>query len=340
MSIDAESFPPPGNSPAVARRYAHDWALFADWCSACDYRMLPAHPATVAEFLADHPAAHSTQRRRITAINTVHAANGHQSPGRSETIRQMLGAARAERLARVAAVAWQRIPRIPVTGWPGGLFGRRDALILALVAVGLSFEQIARLRRADVAIDAEALVIGVEGQWIRVAASSTGDVSAVEVYRNWVEILGFLDRYPSARLLAGRLDTKADLSAFAKSARHDTRPLLSPIDRWGHTPLAPTALSGQSVATIARAHLNGQAPNHKRPSTRRRTVPAQAESATGPGVVDIELDQGYYDRGIHARRDAHTHLEDVSDILDGIEDEADRLLADLLAILDTPELET
>ncbi|UZG59955.1 hypothetical protein [Rhodococcus opacus] len=54
-------------------------------------------------------------------------------------------------------------------------------------------------------------------------------------------------------------------------------------------------------------------------------------------MVDVELDQGYYERGIAARRDAHTHLTDVTDILDGIEEEADKLLADLFAILDRIE---
>ena len=48
-------------------------------------------------------------------------------------------------------------------------------------------------------------------------------------------------------------------------------------------------------------------------------------------MVDIQLAQGYYERGMAARRNAHTHLEDVTDI---IEVEADNLLADLLAILD------
>ncbi|WP_259375225.1 MULTISPECIES: hypothetical protein [Rhodococcus] len=38
----------------------------------------------------------------------------------------------------------------------------------------------------------------------------------------------------------------------------------------------------------------------------------------------MDLDQGYYDRGITARRDAHTHLEGVIDMLVGFEDEADK----------------
>ena len=140
-----------GNSPrlVVPRRYRHDWALFADWCVACGHRALPAHPSVLAEFLADHPAAEGTQRRRVTAFNAVHTRAGLPAPGRAETIRQLLGTARADRLARVGERVAQVVPRIPVTGWPGGLFVRRDALLLVLAAVGLGFEEIARLRRTD-----------------------------------------------------------------------------------------------------------------------------------------------------------------------------------------------
>ncbi|QYA99811.1 hypothetical protein I1A62_01180 (plasmid) [Rhodococcus sp. USK10] len=55
-------------------------------------------------------------------------------------------------------------------------------------------------------------------------------------------------------------------------------------------------------------------------------------------MVDVDLDQGYYDRGIVARRDAHDHVEDITDILAGIEDEADKLLVDLLEIPTAPKV--
>ncbi len=97
-------------------------------------------------------------------------------------------------------------------------------------------------------------------------------------------------------------------------------------------PFAPTTLSAQSVAALARAHLTGQAPVHRRLPLRLDTV--ERASDTSIEIVNVELDTGYYDRGIVARRDAHSQLEDVTDILDAIEDETDRILADLLAILD------
>jgi hypothetical protein len=323
-----------GNSPdlVVPRRYRHDWALFADWCEACDHRARPAHPSVLAEFLADHPAAAETQRRRITAINTVHTENQCPAPGRAEPIRQLLNTARAERVARIAAVAAERIARIPVTGWPAGLFGRRDTLILTLAAAGLSFEQIARLRRTHITAESGVLVIDTGGAWIRVPPPETKTTTAVAAYWNWIEVVGFLDRYPSTGLLAQYLVKKADLSGFAESVRHDDRPLLMPIDRWGHTPFAPTPLTSQSVATIARAHLTGQAPAHTRRPARPR--PARPDLTPHSVAESIELDRDYYDRGIHSRRTAHDTLKDVTDILDGIEDEADRLLADLLSLLD------
>ena len=64
---------------------------------------------------------------------------------------------------------------------------------------------------------------------MRVTAES--GVEPLAVYQNWVEVLGFLDRYPSTQLLSGRLDKGASLSAFADSARPDEQPLLTPIDR-------------------------------------------------------------------------------------------------------------
>jgi hypothetical protein len=96
-------------------------------------------------------------------------------------------------------------------------------------------------------------------------------------------------------------------------------------------------LTGHSIAGLVRVHLSGKAPIHKRTPARLPTV--SHENAVVPVVVDVELEQGYYDRGIAARRNAHTHLENVTDILDGIEDEADKILADLLVILDCTEID-
>ena len=175
-------------------------------------------------------------------------------------------------------------------------------------------------------------MVRVGERWIRIPDNGVGPVSAVAVFRRWVEVLGFLDRYPSTQLLARRLDAGADLSRFVEAMREDDRPVVTSIDRWGHTPFVAVALAAQSVAVLVRAHLTGQAPAHKRLPLRPDTVSTPLE--TSIEIADVELDVGYYDRGITARREAHTQLTDVTDILDSIEGEADKLLADLLALLD------
>ncbi|MDT2009903.1 hypothetical protein FXW78_50795 [Rhodococcus opacus] len=97
-------------------------------------------------------------------------------------------------------------------------------------------------------------------------------------------------------------------------------------------PLAPTALSGQIANDRPRAPDPVRLlPTIGRP--RRRIGRDESASTAGFVTVDTELAQGFYDHGIHARRNARTHLEDVTDLLDGIEYEVDWLLA----FLDTPE---
>ncbi|MGI1850066.1 hypothetical protein ACRRDU_24360, partial [Rhodococcus sp. SJ] len=72
----------------IPTRYRHDWALFADWCTATDHRSIPATPGTLALFLQEHPAAVATQRRRLSAITTVHPRHGYPAPGHTETVRR------------------------------------------------------------------------------------------------------------------------------------------------------------------------------------------------------------------------------------------------------------
>lgn len=305
------------------------WALFADWCTAADLPALPTDSVTVAMFLAEHPAAAGTQRRRVGVINAAHRQAGLPQPGRSELVRDLLDAGRTARRERAAAAIANRIPQLPLTGSPGGLFGRRDALLLILAAT-LCFEQIARLRRNQVSAHADTLLIHLDGEDPYRIHLPVTDV--VAVYRRWLEVLGFLDSYPSTSMLAQLMDRGADLTAHAATARRDERPLLTPIDRWGHTPYVATALTGQSIATVVRAHLTGHAPTHDRV---RRQPPAPRESPAPTAVEDIVLDDGYYERGIRARADAHTVMSGVTDILGDVENRADQLLADLLSILES-----
>lgn len=175
--------------------------------------------------------------------------------------------------------------------------------------------------------DGNALLVHLDGEEPRRIHCAAGD--AVAVYRRWLEVLGFLDRYPSTAAL--HLERSADLTVHAATARRDDQPLLAPIDRWGHTPYVATALTGQSVATVVRANLAGRAPAHDRIRRRSPETP-QSPMLTEP--PDIVLDPAYYERGIAARTAAHTAMGEVIDVLDDVEQRADLLLAELLSILD------
>ncbi len=155
------------------------------------------------------------------------------------------------------------------------------------------------------------------------------------VYRRWIEVLGFSDRYLNTRILA-ELMTRGDGTELAGYDTHispaERRPLLTPIDRWGHTPLTATALSARAIADIAAVHLHGGASVHRLPDKQVRSAAAEhSDEAT----IGEPLGSAYHQRGIDARKNAHTTLTEALSILDDVEDRADRLVADLLRLVET-----
>ncbi|QXW00475.1 MULTISPECIES: recombinase [Rhodococcus] len=317
------------------------WALFTDWCVAADHIALPAAPATLAQFISENPAALSTQRRRITTVNTVHRAAGHPAPGAADTIRRIVNTSRADRLSSLEVVASEIIPRLPTFGWPSGLFGRRDALLLLLASSGLSIEQISALHRNSIHIDGQSLIIDGINPIRLDPATYPPAVCPAAVYLRWTQILEFLDRTPSTRLLAEHLDSHtrptSELTteeAGTVAGGKQSGSLFTPIDRWGYTPISGSPLTPQSVASIITAHLTGASPSH--PPYSRRPRHSDAPDVYEPEVFpEIVLDDGYYESGLEARRAAHTALTDVTAALDDVEDRADEILRKLLAVLDT-----
>lgn len=322
----------------LAGRYRHDWALFIDWCAAADQPSLPATPEVLAGFLHEHPAAAATQRRRVSAINTVHRNYGLLPPGRSDIVRRRLDTARAARLDRLAAALRQRAIELPTTGWLAGLFGRRDALLLILAATGMSFTQISRLCRGNLTTgtDDGALIARVDGEQFRLAplVDEHVHITPAAIFRRWAEVLAYLDRRPNTRMLATYLAEPQQISPIPLSQDQSMQPLLPPIDRWGHLPLPLQATATQSVASLTHAHLTGRPPDH-------RSLPLHSAAALNLDAVPLELDSAEldpdsYERGIQARRRSHEALSDVADILDDVEDRADQILRELLAVLDGP----
>ncbi len=322
--------------PVLAGGYRHDWALFVDWCAASDEPSLPATPEVLAGFLHEHPAAAATQRRRVSAINTVHRNHGLLPPGRSDIVRRRLDTARAARLGRLEATLRKRAVALPTTGWPAGLFGRRDALILVLAATGMSFTQLSRLCRGNLTTDTAdgALIAKVDGEQFRLAPREDKHAHATPaaIFRRWADVLAYLDRRPNTRMLATYLADPQKISSSELSEGQSMQPLLPPIDRWGHLPLPLQAMSPQSIASLTRAHFAGRPPA-------RRSLPLSFSATSNldsapPETDSVDLDPDYYERGIQARHRSHEALSDVSEILDDVEDRADQILRELLAVLD------
>ncbi|WJJ14314.1 hypothetical protein P9990_26215 (plasmid) [Prescottella equi] len=319
----------------VAGRYRYDWDLFTDWCIATDRLPLPATPSTLAGFLHEHPATTATQRRRVSAVNAVHRDHGYPSPGRSEIVRRHLDTIRAARLDQLAAQLQVRAEALPTAGWPASLFGRRDALLLLLAAAGMTFTQISRLSRGDLTTDGGVLIATTsDGEQFQLSPCAAGvdRTPAGDIYRRWAEVLAFLDRHPNTRMLGTYLSDPQGIFVPEPTARQAKQPLLQPIDRWGHLPLPAQTMTPQSVGSLVRAHLDGRPPIRRPISL--SDDPGHLRGAERPIEDSIELDPDYYERGVRARRHTHQQLADVTEILDEVEDHADRILSELLAVLD------
>ncbi|MFF2060113.1 recombinase [Rhodococcus qingshengii] len=321
-------------------RDRHTWMLFTDWCAAHDQSSLPASPELLARFLSAHPAGTATQRRHISVIDTVHHRHVFPAPGRSDSIRAALDTARRARLDDLAARASEVISRLPETGWPAGLFARRDAMILTLAPTGLTYTQIAALRICDVTADPVTDTLHVDtidhARAVTLPGLVAAGASPVQVYRRWMEVLGFSDRYFSTHMLADLMDTGDGTELAGHDGRidpADQRPLLTPIDRWGHTPLTVRPLTARAVADITAAHLTGRAPRHIRLPVRKNT---ENNCLTTEATAVEPLDDDYYEHGVAARKHAHHALGSVTSVLDEIEDRADRLLAELLELIEGP----
>ena len=316
---------------------SHTWQLFCDWCSATGHVALPAQPETIAEFLADHPARLATHRRQVTAINSAHRQRGLSEPGRAPAVHAALSTRRHQRLQSVAGILDQCIRRLPVNGWPHGLFGRRDALILTLIGAGLAYSEVAALQRGDLRRQGSGLVIDGARLW-RLDGLESDEYGPLAVYTRWARVQEILDGFPNTRMLAHYFEHPpapgADRPAPVLRTAAAQQPLIVSIDRWGYTPLRPTPIAGQSVSGITRAHVSGQSPNHRL----RKPLPNidldRARHPSRDHDQPTSLEERYYRRGITARRRAAAWLTSVGDELDDVVDRAEQLLEQLALIVD------
>jgi hypothetical protein len=338
---------------AIGARYRYDWQLFADWCTALELSALPADPLSIAVFLDENPAATGTHRRRLTAINTVHARCGYTAPGTAHALRERLSRRKQAR-PDLRDTANTVIRWLPTTGWPGGLFGRRDALLLTLACrLQLSPTQIGRLNRSHVTFDGSSLCIPGHGITVPYDPDETPHTDPVAVYLRWARLQAFIDRTPSNRWLGESLnaatpvtdDTAVGLQPLPAIGRDG--PLLPAFDKWGHSATRRTGLSRRAVTRVLTAHLTGA--TQSRPSRQVKffddgwsdavddLTGAVTEEDPIP-VVPLDLSPeeiaARYEAGLAARRGTVEAMADLAPTFDEFDDRADELLARIQALLD------
>lgn len=314
--------------------YRYEWALFADWCAATDAVSLPASPETVAAFLDDNPAGAQASLRRVAAINRVHRDASEPEPGTVTAIRLRLDHARSQRVARRRTEVAAIVPALPTSGWPTGLFGRRDALILTLYAMGLGPHDIASLDRQDIETTATGLCVRGRHQLDTTEFDEVEARTAIRVWTRWHRVLNVSESHASMRVLENFLRT-GRAPATHENAESGHGPVVVPIDRWGAIPLPLVPMSAPSVAAVVAAQLNGTAPRHP---ARPERIPYDADTG-GPQLAAIDheaqtpLDNDYYDAGTAARRDAAAAMTDVEDILDEIDRRTEQMLRRTMDLL-------
>lgn len=354
MTASHPSSPAPPS--AVAKAYRYDWQLFADWCQAAELRALPADPVTIALYLDENPAATNTHRVRLAAINSVHQRTGYPAPGTARALRDRLSR-RTRPRPDLRDQARDVIAHLPTTGWPGGLFGRRDALLLVLSCyLHLSPAEIGRLRRSDIIFTGSEIHVR-GGHDITVPADLEDPrAGTAPVYLRWARLQAFNDRHPTNRMVAESLlaatpvtDNTIIGTQPLPRIRFDG-PLLPAFDRWGHEPLGRSGLSRHAVTSIASAHLSGNA-RHRPDRTVRHfddgwtdvvedvataaySDPTDKDESTSQ-FVDYTADElaAKYDAGIAARRAGAESMAELDDAFDDLDSRTAELLARTEALL-------
>lgn len=293
--------------------HAREWRQFVRWGIAAGRPVLPAPAQVLLDYLAAHPGTPATQRGRVTALTAAHQRAGLPTPGEAEAVRRLLNPGRAARLARARARVEQLLVRLPVTGWPHGLRGRRDAVILLLATAGLSWRRIAALTQADLTITDTAVSIGPQPLAV-LDATGVPASCPVAVCRRWAQIAAHAPA-ATGHLTNEQILTDSDSgggehgvpAAVSLPPQYARQPLLCEFDDRGLAlgyideldPLTP-----EQIAAITTTHL------------------LTPDPVTEPG----RLDPGYYERGVAARWRDQPIRDELDDLLDRLETELDRHL--------------
>jgi site-specific recombinase XerD len=183
------------------RAYRSDWADFVAWCAKYRRQPLPAHPDTVAYYLADRSERLkvSTLQRRLATIAEAHRAAGHESPNRHARVRLVWQGIRREKgIAQDhKKPALTKHIRMMVAHLPDTLLGARDrALLLLGFAGAMRRSELVGLDISDIAQADEGLVVTIrksktdqvrQGRKVGIPFGSSPETCPVRAIHAWLE---------------------------------------------------------------------------------------------------------------------------------------------------------
>lgn len=317
-AVETHGAPRPLAVSSVAA-YRRDWQLFTDWCAATSRQALPASSGTVTGFLDSATASPSTARRLRAAIADAHRRAGHVPPA-------IPAASRPHPFLGVDVEAV--LGRIPVWGWPAGLFGRRDAMLVVVrVQAGLTLAQTTALTVEQVAVDHDCALRLPGGQ---LPATDDPRVCPACVWLRWRSMLLHMRRFTPAAVLARRLhrpDVVDEHRCIRTPTQEVTGPVLVPINQWGAPPLPLQPATTRTITTLTTAHTRNAPPRHQArtppPEEQPPTLPAASPTVEAP--KDARTSAQALAEGIAARQRGYQALAAVASDFDDLDVAANEL---------------
>jgi site-specific recombinase XerD len=236
LSADALRFVIESRSAQTRRAYRADLEHFRAWCAARQLAVIPAAPATVAEYVTEAADRYkpSTIQRRLAAISVAHKMAGVESPTKTAAvlavvagIRRTLGTAPDQHAPAGIGEIRRMVARLDLDT----LAGLRDRAIL-LVGFALA------ARRSElVALEVADLEPTEGGMKVAIRRSKTDQES-----RGTVRALP-MGRDPETCPVTA-------VRAWLAAAGFTSGPIFRSVDRWGH--VGTDALSATVVATVVK----------------------------------------------------------------------------------------
>ena len=285
----AQAYLAAAKAPATLRAYRADWRDFCRWCDARAADSLPAHPETVALYLAARAVDHrpATLSRRLTAIAKAHEAAGFPSPATvkhaavSETlkgIRRIHGTAQVGKAPLVTADLQKILAHLD----PGPLGDRDRALLLVGYCGGFRRSELAALELRDLTWSEDGIAVLLR----RSKTDQEGKGRTVAIPR------GAHRATCPVRALEGWLNSaRIDRSGDAGNANQN-KTVFRAVDRHGNvraTPLDPNSIAKILKRALVRA---GYAPEGYAGHSLRAGFATQA-ARNGATAFDIMRQTGH-----------------------------------------------